>query len=92
MEDKRRALEALKKLAAHQSEQSGMADRMGEKAKLKMSDLGVSPESAAKSAALLKIIHDASQGRVGQDFGDFDIEGQVTPEEKRLKLGWKRNF
>ena len=90
MNDK--ASKALRKLAGLKLKQSGLAGKLEKKGKLKLNQLGIDPESAAKSAALMKIMHDASQGRLAHDFGDFEIEGRLTPEEKRLRLGWKKDF
>lgn len=92
MQDEKKAIEAIRKLASYKLEESGVNKRLEDKAKLKLDQLGVSPESAARSAALLKLIHDTSQGVVSQDFGDLNIEGRITPEERRLRLNWKRDF
>ena len=92
MDDNTKAIEALRELASYKLKESGVVDRVEKQAKLKMNQLGIDPESAAKSAALMKIIHDASQGRVSHDFGDFEIEGKAAPEERRLRFGWKKDF
>jgi len=92
MNDEKKAIEALRKLASYKLEKSGVNKKLEDKAKLKLGSLGISPESAAKSAALMKIITDASQGKMGHDFGDFDVEGQITPEERRVRLGWNKRF
>ncbi len=90
--DKKKALEALRSLASYQVNESGLGQRVEDKAKLKMDQLGISPEAAAKSAALMKIIGDASQGTFGQDFGNFDIKGGFKPKDKYLRVGWNKRF
>lgn len=92
MEDRERALEALRKVAGIEAKKAGLDKKVENKAKLELNQLGIDPESAAKSAALSKIIYDASQGRFGHNFGGFNVEAQMTPEERRIKLGWKKSF
>ena len=93
MDDKTgRAIAALKELAAHKAKESGLSEDLENKGKIKLRQLGLDPNDTAKSAALAKILHDASQGSIKQGFGNFEVEGKMTPEEKMLRLGWKKDF
>jgi hypothetical protein len=93
-ERKRRALDALRRGLAAKVKQDykPQLDELENKAENKIKDLGVEPETALKSAALLKMAADLSQGRVDQNIDGYGIEAEVTPEEKRIMLKKDWNF
>ena len=92
MSDESRAENTLRRLAEMRAKEEGIDRRIAEKGESSLRGLGVDPDNAMRTAALMKIIQDASQGRLNQDFGNFNVEGEVNPREKKLKVGWKRDF
>jgi len=92
MNDERNAIEALRRIAGIKAKESGLDKKVESEAKLQLNQLGIDPTTAARSAALMKIMHDASQGRVSYGSDGFNVEGQVTPEEQRIRLGWRKSF
>ena len=84
-------MEALRKLVDLKAQQTvvPVAER---KAKVALRDLGIEEDTAVKSAATLKALHDLSQGNMAYDVGDFEFGARITPEEKRLRLGFKKDF
>jgi hypothetical protein len=67
-------------------------------AEMTLKDIGITPEEAATMLGAAKIGHDLSQGEVNLE-GDSNVLGgrmtagiKYTPEEKLMRLGYKRNF
>ena len=92
MTPEERAQQKLLELAKYKAEKEGLDKKVIDKSKMELRDLGINPDNAARTAALAHIINNASQGKIGHNFGDFDVEAQVKPEEKKLKLGWNKRF
>jgi len=93
-ENKRRALDAIRRGIAAQVEEKypEQLDRLETKAENKVKSLGIEPETALKSAALLKMAADLSQGRFEQNIDGYGVEAEYTPEEKRIMLKKDWNF
>jgi len=94
MDDRRKALEAIRRGVAAQVEQEyqPQIDRLETKSKNKVKNLGVDPETAMKSAALLKMAADLSQGRFEQNIDGYGVDAEYTPEEKKIMLKKSWNF
>jgi len=94
VDEKRKALDALRRGLAAKVERDykPQLDRLETKAKNKVENLGVNPNVAAKSAALLKMAADLSQGRFDQTVDGYGVEAEYTPEEKRIMLKKSWNF
>ena len=91
MTDKDKAIAALKKIASTKAEKK-IAPIAKKKTKATLKDLGIPEENAAKTAATIKVLHDLSQGKMELNAGDFSLGADISPKEKKLKLGYKKRF
>lgn len=73
--------EALKKIAP-------MKEKLTQMGKDELKKLGV-PKSATAIAGMLEA---ARKGKIKLKKGNFEVEGKYTPEEKALKVLYKKDF
>jgi len=92
MSDESRAAHTLRRLAEMRAKEEGIDKRLAEKGESGLRGLGIDSDNAMRTAALIKIIQDANQGRLSHDFGNFNVEGEVNPKERKLRVDWKRIF
>ena len=65
-------------------------EELGDRA---LASAGVDKETAAKSAAALKLLHDLNVGEINYDINDnLKLKAKDTPEEKMIKLKYNKRF
>lgn len=90
MSDDKRLRDSLRKLAELKVQEYSpvLEDQAGEA----LRRLDIDEDTAAKTAATLKILGDLSQGELGFDSNGFDVRTKFKPEEKSFKVGYKKRF
>lgn len=92
MSAEERAKEAIMKVARRKAEKD-VLPKVEEKAKLKLSSLGVSEEDLKKAALAAKLAHDFSNKEFDYDLNEnLGIHGRFKEDDKALGIRLRKKF
>jgi len=95
--DYRRAQDKLRQLAEMKANET-IVPKAKKESEITLKHLGITPEEAATMLGAVKLGHDLSQGELNVE-GDTEVLGgrmnagiKYTPDERMLRLGYRRRF